>query len=651
MAQSRISQQISEARAAGWGDEEIATYLADHPDVGYKVRSALTEGYSPQQVVNFLQQQPPEMGERIERQAGLSARNVVKGVLSPATTFIGDPLAGAMNLAGRGYEALTGNTAPRFGYPSQTVDNLLTQAGLPRPANRQERLTGEVEQIISGTGALAKGAQLLSKGVQAAPNATQRALNLLATKPGAQILSGTASATAVDAAREHGASPGAQLAIGLGAGVVSPQGGNVASELRRATQVVKPFTQPGREAIVGQALNRLATDPDKARSSLLANERLYQTPLVPGSRPTTGMLAQDAGLAGAETALAKSLDHRNLLGQRISENNAARSDVFDRMARDADTVRYAKGKRDSVTTPMRNAAFSGGVDPQALNSAVSQIVLPHIDNVLMNTPQGKRQAVEATLGWARGRLDRELNSLEDLYELRKDLREASLGKYDSEVPSARLAKKELEGVIRVVDDVIEAGAPTYRDYMRKYSRMSRPVDQMELLQDVGQKSRLAAPDPVTGREIFSQAKLKNQLQSRSEEIGQTLSATQRARVNAILADLNRAASVNSAVAKRPGSDTFKNLSIASVIGNMFSEKMIGNDALCTVARPFEWLYRLPDEKVADLLVEAMLDPALAADLMRKGSIMFVEPVSRSLRKKAVESGIVAPVGAFMGADQ
>jgi len=57
------------------------------------------------------------------------------------------------------------------------------------------------------------------------------------------------------------------------------------------------------------------------------------------------------------------------------------------------------------------------------------------------------------------------------------------------------------------------------------------------------------------------------------------------------------------------------------------------------------LYKLPDEQIQQLLVEAMLDPQLAAQMMSKASVMKVEPLARSLRQKAEQLGFGAAIGA------
>ncbi len=59
----------------------------------------------------------------------------------------------------------------------------------------------------------------------------------------------------------------------------------------------------------------------------------------------------------------------------------------------------------------------------------------------------------------------------------------------------------------------------------------------------------------------------------------------------------------------------------------------------------DFLYKLPDQQIQQLLVEAMLDPQLAAQMMSKANMMKVEPLARSLRQKAEQLGFGATIGA------
>ena len=96
--------------------------------------------------------------------------------------------------------------------------------------------------------------------------------------------------------------------------------------------------------------------------------------------------------------------------------------------------------------------------------------------------------------------------------------------------------------------------------------------------------------------------------------------------------------------RAPGSNTFQNMSMGNLIGRVFSESMADNTTLRTMTRPLDWLYKLPDQQVQQLLVESMLDPKLASVLISKANIMKVEPLAKSLRDKAAQLGYGTTIG-------
>jgi hypothetical protein len=100
--------------------------------------------------------------------------------------------------------------------------------------------------------------------------------------------------------------------------------------------------------------------------------------------------------------------------------------------------------------------------------------------------------------------------------------------------------------------------------------------------------------------------------------------------------------------KPPGSNTFQNLSMGNLIGRVFSESLADNTTLRTMTRPLDWLYKLPDQQVQELLVQAMLDPKMAAMMMAKANITKVEPLAKSLREKAIQLGYGTTIGATQG---
>lgn len=569
------------------------------------------------QIANSMTQEQPRerpLTEEIPRQLGLTARAGLTGAAG-IPSIVGDPLNQLLNMiAGREV----------FPPVSQSVQQLMTRAGLPQPETAQERIVQDVSSALSGVGTTARLAQTLAP----------RAAAPLSENLGLQAAGAIGGAGAAGFGREEGAGALGQLGLGVLGGMVAPgAAGTTAQALTRGTVgSIRPFTQAGREVITGQVLRELAADPEAA---MRAAQR-YQ-PSVPGYRPTTAQATRDVGLIAAETPIRGMETGGRFLAQ-TSEANQARMAILDRLAKDETALSQAIAKREQVTAPLRERAFAQStVDPETFQSAIALNVDDTIKSIL-SSPAGKRGTVDKTMRWAQEQIKR-ANTPAELYEVRKDLRDAAQGLLDKEGAAFSLAKKQLEQVIRSVDDVIEAGAPGYKDYLSKYAASSRGIESLEAAQAVRAKVLSTTPDPSrVGDFLISQPAFTRAIRAIKDDPRTPLSKTQVAVLERVGRDLDEG--VLQRGAKVPGSDTFKNLSTANIVGGIVGKQIVGegNPALQKLAAPLNWLYNGTDDKIRELLVEAMLDPKLAADLMKKASVMRVEPLSKALQKKALNMG-------------
>ena len=565
---------------------------------------------------NMTQEQPRErpLTEEIPRQLGLTARAGLTGAAG-IPSIVGDPLNQLLNMiAGREV----------FPPVSQSVQQLMTRAGLPQPETAQERVVQDVSSALSGVGTTAKLAQTLAP----------RAAAPLSENLGLQAAGALGGAGAASLGREEGAGALGQLGLSVLGGMVAPgAAGTTAQALTRATTgSVRPFTEAGRQVITGQVLRELSADPEAA---MRAAQR-YQ-PSIPGYRPTTAQATRDVGLISAETPIRGMETGGRFLAQ-TSEANQARMAILDRLAKDETALSQAIAKRDEVTTPLREQAFARStVDPDTFQSAVTLTANKTIDDILAS-PAGARGTVAKAMQFAKDQLARGTDP-QRLYEVRKDLRDAAQGLLDREGAAFSLAKKQLEQVIRSVDDVLEATAPGYKEYLSKYAASSRGIESLEAAQAVRSKVLSTTPDPSrVGDFLISQPAFTRAIRAIKDDPRTPLSKTQVAVLERVGRDLDEG--VLQRGAKVPGSDTFKNLSTANIVGGIIGRQIVGegNPALQKLAAPLNWLYNGTDDKIRELLVDAMLDPKLAADLMKKASIMRVEPLSKALQKKALNMG-------------
>jgi len=579
--------------------------------------------------------QEPTLTDELKRQAGLSVRPMAQAVMSAGgmLPLVVDPAVNFLNLA-------AGTNLPTM---TQAIPRTLSAMGFPEPQTAQERVVQDMATAGYGVGTAANLAQ---KALPMAQSQTaQEFLKMLATSPTAQASAATAATAASGALREGGAPPYAQLGGAMLAGMVAPGGPTLPSTQRAlvapVSSLVQPFTQAGRETIIGSLLNRLSTNPERARQNLSRAE-----PLVPGVQPTTAATAFDPGLAAAETAI-RALDQSGAFPNRLSANQQAILESFRRLSGKPGSVAVAELKRTDVTKPLREQAFAGvTVDPETFQTGVNLVVNQAINNV-MKSDVGVRMDVENAMKFATERIAKAQTPMQ-LYEVRKDLAAAALGKYDKENPSLRLAGGQLKDVIRTVDDVIEAAAPGFRAYMDKFSKMSGPIDQMKVLQEIERRITTGQPNLMTQQPVLAAGGLRRELAKKTEELDLKLSVPAQTRLDNIVDEINRGMAATAPGVKPPGSDTFKNMSMGNLIGRVFSESMATNTTLRTMTRPLDFLYKLPDEQIQQLLVQAMLDPKMAAMMMAKANVLKVQPLATSLRDKAMQLGYGTTIGATQG---
>lgn len=650
---------------------------------------------APQSAGSFWENDAPvaqarPLSKEIPRQIGLTARYGVQGpaaipmmvgdAANTLTNAVGDvlkklphDLPGMQGPAGLATSlANTLRGSPRLGMASTALRDGLTSAGLPLPEGTQERAVEAGSEALTGAGAMG----LIARAIQNVPGLLRAAplLAEFAKAPVAQATGAGAATIGTDYAKQAGVeNPLALAGIALATSML-PGGAKTAISrpLSGAVQMVRPFTPRGKETLVGEALNKVSTTPGATADRLAASR-----PIVPGSRPMVSDVAQDPGLIGAESAL-RGMDERNLLGARKSEQNAARQAELDRITGDDRTLERAQTKRDRTFADMAEPAFENARPVTIGREWINNPILRTIQDI-RESPAGSRQTVREAMDEAQDLLTHEgvnLSNVRHLYEVRKDLdllRTGSLsgaGKSGRERSNMRTAERQLSEVIRSFDTVIEGAAPGYRDYMQMFAKRSVPLESVRALQELRGRAVLAAPDPVTGQEVLSQSKFKNLLRNniavnpryqqaptngrgpgaatlsigvpdvggKKVPVLARLSPQHVRTLDRIAADLDRSSATTSATVKPPGSDTFKNMSVAAVIGRVLGDKTgelaMESSAGKTLAKPLSFLYRVPDRDVQLLMLEAWQDPQLASRLMRQATRAEIEGIAAELGQRA-----------------
>jgi hypothetical protein len=563
-----------------------------------------------------------DMLSDLVRQLGLTARAGISGAAS-LPLMAGDVMNAGLNL-------IPGVNLPSA---SQSAQNLMTSAGLPVPQNATERVAQDVASSMAGVGGTAKLAQAATPLVSAG---ARSALDLFKQRLGMQAGSAAAASGAAGGVREEGGGAGAQLTAGLAGGLLGPlvpQG--VTAVTRGLREMVTPMTRQGVESTAGNVLSQLSRD----RTQALANLETY-TPTVPGVTPTTAAAAKDYGLAGAERTLA-TLEPTGRFSEVYAKNNAARNILLDKFVENSatrDVLKLAEDKRNLITSELRDKAFASS-QPVAINP-----INETIDSIL-KSPSGARQVIESVFTDLKGRIQKVAKDGNAdpayLYEIRKDINDIITGKAkgDLSMNARGQAMKELMSLRNSMDDVIESGAPGFRDYKNTFAQMSKPINQIEMLRDIKSSVATGTEDPTTGFRGIAPVKFRKLVDDASGDLEKTLSKTQFGVLRNISDDIDRSLVIDKV--KPAGSDTFKNFSMANIIGGLMSrppDYAKAPTVANAIVKPLNWLYSGPDEQVKALLIDAMLDPKLAADLMKKATQPNVQKVSKKLYEYALERG-------------
>lgn len=259
--------------------------------------------------------QQPATG--LKRSAGLAARTGIEGLLGGVT--------GMPNyIANLGSGLLTGNYN-RFRNPGVDVANAL---GLPSPESNEEKMAH-----AAGTGALEMGtpAGMLNSAFRAGKALSQAApafSRFLTDAPRMQMASGASAGAASELANQNDASPGMRAAAGVAGGLLPAFAApaarlgatTLAAPLGDVRDIARTFTDSGRRAIAGRVLND-AAGPYASQVSGMDNAALG--PLIPGSDPTLGQVANNGGISAlGKIAASRGVNSGKFADRRMQQREA-----------------------------------------------------------------------------------------------------------------------------------------------------------------------------------------------------------------------------------------------------------------------------------------------------------------------------------------
>ena len=253
----------------------------------------------------------------LKRSAGLAARTGIEGLLGGVT--------GLPNyLANLGSGLLTGNYN-RFRNPGVDIANAI---GLPTPESNEEKMAH-----AAGSGAIEMGtpAGMLNSAFKAGKALSQAAPALsrfLTDAPRMQMASGAGAGAAAELANQNNSTPGMRTFAGAAGGFLPAFTApfarlgaiSLSHSLGDVRDFFRTFTENGRRQIAGRVLND-AAGPYASQIAGMDNAALE--PLIPGSDPTLGQVANNGGISSLEKiAASRGVNSGKFADRRIQQREA-----------------------------------------------------------------------------------------------------------------------------------------------------------------------------------------------------------------------------------------------------------------------------------------------------------------------------------------
>lgn len=616
----------------------------------------------------------PAPSEGAARVGGLAGRALVEGAIEGIG---GIPALGAdvlynvgqfarQRMPGVDYLARAAGVTsePEYGLPvsrklGEAAAGAAGALGLPEAETRAERLA-----MATGKGAISAltPAGIARAGAKYGPQAINKAAEFLAAKPLTQTAAGAAAGGTTEALLQGGVDPRLAVAAGLGAGMgVVPAVGTVGRAVQSAAA---PFTRGGQEYIVGSTLRQFASDPELAIQQARAAQQL-----VPGSYPTLPEAARDPGLLALQAATATRSPEGMPILARGGEQMAARQQAMEQAAGmtpgQAEQAVSALRARQDVEIP---AMFPEGQQVQVVRNQAPEVAsqqqlieqvfgpapsaapkmptldLRPIENTIADiagSREGARTPVKSFIGLASNEL-KDVKDLGTLFSKRQNLADTLSGKFTGTTPEGvdlsniKLAYKEGKQILNAIDDQIEALRPGYKAKMKEYGAEREKIGRAETMEEIRRKAEVGEVMPQVDVRPLSANQFRKQLIAYENEIAR-LDPSQQKILTDVMADLERSAAVRAGNVKAPGSDTFRNMSVAAALGNVIGGGATENTTLRALTKPLMIASRMQEDEITRVLIDAILDPKVGAALMQKATPKNMETVGEFFRNGAVRN--------------
>jgi len=457
--------------------------------------------------------------------------------------------------------------------------------------------------------------------------------------PGANTVTGAATIGAVGGLLQPSESFGEKAfstGLGAAAGVAVPL---TIAGAKTAKSFVEPFYEGGRKQIVGRALSKATGDNvDEVVKALSTNKSA-----VPGVQYTAAEASKNPGIAAMQrTATAIDPVAMNAQAARQAANNEARVAALSEVAGRDGKRELFEAARDKAADALYNKARKAGVDAAALtpeaqaNIAAFQSRVP--DDIIARAKE---------LAKINGEVLDNTTSIQGMHWVKKAL--------DSKISTAvRSGDNEMAraytGLKSTLLDGLDQISPQYGEARRTYAAMSKPLTEM----DVASKILERGTNPLTGNlQPNAYARALND-QTAAQVTGMpkaTLNSTMTPQglgvLGAVKDDLV-AQNFAQTAGRGAGSDTVQKLAFTNMLDQAGIPTMMRNFGPAGIVgnvaqRAGQVAYKDANERMAQELARALMDPAQTAALMQSGMVTpGMAALVNGLRRSGTALGATAP---------
>lgn len=464
----------------------------------------------------------------------------------------------------------------------------------------------------------------------------------LAMIPGAQTIAGGAAIGAATGAAQptlDGESTLMNTIIGAGGGAAVPAVMRGGKFLKAA--LVDPFTQAGHDRITGGLLQRAASDPQSAFSQLSAAKGS-----TPGFIPTVGQSANDAGLASLERAT-RSINPQ-AFGQSDTAQRGALASALRNISQDDLALAAAKDVRETAAQSLYGKAFQSdqmrrelAQQAQAARapfsgvgvSAKEELSTPALRD-LASRPAFKEAINEAKTSMRNRGIDgNPLESLEGLHRVKLAIDDA-LSSASDKTSLAKYSKADLVNLKNKLVEQIEILSPTYKAARQTFADLSAPINQMQVGKELENKlipaiyRDMDAPQQLNAAAYAKALKeqgpaLVKSITGQGNKNVQDVMTPDQMKVLAGIADDLQKMKILENAGRGAGSDTIQKASMSHLAASAGVPNWITSVARVPggmIKQAGAAIYGKADEAVQQRLIEALQDPKLAAEVMKKSGV-------------------------------